>query len=629
MQNLPLATPGPTLATALFPAASQPPQSPASMNFAGQLALAQLGVVASMEVESRLASDEAAPAMALPAPSPSISAPRGMPGAMSQAATWFDPGSGPASMLAAPTPPVSMSGSSLSRDSAPVSIAEPFAVGAAGVSATEPPRVGSVIASSAPTRAPITATVDPGSATGVSAVPSAAPKPPQLPGGQLPGGRLPGEQIPGEQSPGGQSSGEPSPDMPSVVRRAIVPDGFSQSASEPNMALPPSLPDDPSRANGKDLVADDNGRDNPLTDATLPVLQRGSENLDWPSAIPANPTLTTPLSDVPTAPAPVRRSSGRLGMGDPDRDAAPSPVADPSVVPVHAPAMIQTFVPPVPSLPAQDGGGRHAEPPLANLSLVGTGPGGAEFGGTEPQAPAAMINAPRAGPLDVSAETRRRVDMDLAAQSDLPTSAVEAIAPSHAEPQSQALSPQGSSHRLDAPVPLSPDPRAQASVTDQIAPVMISLGQAPDGAHRMTLRLNPGELGLVEIRIDRPADAPPRVQIMVERPETLILLLRDQAQLERALDQAGLPPDGRGLSIQVSPIPLAPPVDPSAQMGQTASGQAGVGADLADGSAGSQGGAARQDRSGAGSPMADAARTESGTIPARARWLAAGLDITA
>ncbi len=417
--------------------------------------------------------------------------------------------------------------------------------------------------------------------------------------------------------------------MPSVVRRAIMLDEFSPPPSVPNMALPSSLPDDPSRAAGKDATADDNGRDTPLTDATLPVLRRGSENLDWPSAIPANPTLTTPLSDVPPAPAPVRRSSGRFGIGDPERDAAPSPVADPPVAPVHVPAMIQTFVPPVPSLSAQDGGGRHAESPFASLSPVGTGPAGTQFGEAEPQAPAAMIKASQAGALDVSAETMRRVDMDLAAQPDPPTSAAEAVAPSHAEPQSQALSPQGPSHRLDAPVPPAPDPRAQASVTDQIAPVMISLGQAHDGAHRMTLRLNPVELGLVEIRIDRPADAPPRVQIMVERPETLTLLLRDQAQLERALDQAGLPPDGRGLSIQVSPIPLAPPVDPSAQMGQTASGHAGAGAELADGSAGSQGSAPRQDRSEPGSPMADAARTETGTIPARARWLPAGLDITA
>ena len=69
----------------------------------------------------------------------------------------------------------------------------------------------------------------------------------------------------------------------------------------------------------------------------------------------------------------------------------------------------------------------------------------------------------------------------------------------------------------------------------------------------MTLRLEPAELGQVQIRIDRPQDAPAQVDISVQRPETLTLLLRDQPQLQRALDQAGVPADGRSLTLHMAP----------------------------------------------------------------------------
>ncbi len=91
-----------------------------------------------------------------------------------------------------------------------------------------------------------------------------------------------------------------------------------------------------------------------------------------------------------------------------------------------------------------------------------------------------------------------------------------------------------------------------AAPAAQIAPALVSLVAHADGTQRLTMRLDPPELGQVQIRIERPPDAPARVDITVEKPETLTLLLRDQPQLQRALDQAGVPPDGRSVTFHVA-----------------------------------------------------------------------------
>jgi flagellar hook-length control protein FliK len=87
----------------------------------------------------------------------------------------------------------------------------------------------------------------------------------------------------------------------------------------------------------------------------------------------------------------------------------------------------------------------------------------------------------------------------------------------------------------------------------QIAPTLISVAQSASGTHRLTIRLDPPELGTVQIRVEHPVDAPIQVEINVQRPETLTLLMRDQPHLQHALDQAGVPAEGRTLNFQLDP----------------------------------------------------------------------------
>jgi len=154
----------------------------------------------------------------------------------------------------------------------------------------------------------------------------------------------------------------------------------------------------------------------------------------------------------------------------------------------------------------------------------------------------------------------------------------------------------------------------------QVSTALLSLSRNADGAQSMTLRLAPPELGQVEIRIDRPQDAPARVDIAVERPETMTLLLRDQPELQRALDQAGVPTDGRSLTLHVStPDALAPSA--GAHGGMTANAGSGQGG-------GGNGSGTRTNSTGNGEASADAAEDDETPVSAP-RWFRAGLDITA
>jgi hypothetical protein len=100
----------------------------------------------------------------------------------------------------------------------------------------------------------------------------------------------------------------------------------------------------------------------------------------------------------------------------------------------------------------------------------------------------------------------------------------------------------------DAPAPAAPA-RASAPVpwpARQVAPFVVALALGPDS--RLELTLEPGELGRVDVAIER-SGGEAVVSLRAERPETLALLQRDRAELERALSDAGLGGEGRGASL--------------------------------------------------------------------------------
>ncbi len=166
-------------------------------------------------------------------------------------------------------------------------------------------------------------------------------------------------------------------------------------------------------------------------------------------------------------------------------------------------------------------------------------------------ADAATTARPAQGALDVSSDVAplrivvEALSADRASSaSSAPATVPEAAArhaagpaaPDAAVPPAVAEPPPPAAASAPRPPPLPP--------ARQVAPIAIALALGAGGAARLTVALEPEELGRVEIRVERAGAAEgdaATVRVVAERPETLALLQRDARQLDRALQSAGIP----------------------------------------------------------------------------------------
>jgi chemotaxis protein MotD len=74
---------------------------------------------------------------------------------------------------------------------------------------------------------------------------------------------------------------------------------------------------------------------------------------------------------------------------------------------------------------------------------------------------------------------------------------------------------------------------------------------ARSGNSRFEIRLDPAELGRIDVRIDVDRDGVVSSHLMVEKPETLSMLRLDAPQLQRALNDAGLSTSNSGLQFSL------------------------------------------------------------------------------
>jgi chemotaxis protein MotD len=107
------------------------------------------------------------------------------------------------------------------------------------------------------------------------------------------------------------------------------------------------------------------------------------------------------------------------------------------------------------------------------------------------------------------------------------------------------------------PVNAAPTPGGALSVATYAAPIPVAglaveiVARARDGQNSFEIRLDPPELGRIDVhlRVDRDGNVSSR--LIVERSETLDLLRRDAPALERALQNAGLKTGEQGLEFSL------------------------------------------------------------------------------
>ncbi|MFD2647225.1 flagellar hook-length control protein FliK [Devosia albogilva] len=81
--------------------------------------------------------------------------------------------------------------------------------------------------------------------------------------------------------------------------------------------------------------------------------------------------------------------------------------------------------------------------------------------------------------------------------------------------------------------------------------------QVNDGNTRFQIRLDPPELGKIDVRLDIDRSGQVTARLTVEKAETLDLMQRDQRGLERALQQAGLDSQKTNLEFSLKQNPFA------------------------------------------------------------------------
>jgi len=144
---------------------------------------------------------------------------------------------------------------------------------------------------------------------------------------------------------------------------------------------------------------------------------------------------------------------------------------------------------------------------------------------------------------DAAADTDKLASADNANDGQkLPTAPLSGTDASARTTQANTATPAAQANpgqaQAQAPVPL-------AAVPNEIA------ARAAKGATKFDIRLDPADLGRIDVHIDIDSDGRVTSRLFVERSETLALLKNDSRQLERSLEQAGFRTDPGSLQFSL------------------------------------------------------------------------------
>jgi flagellar hook-length control protein FliK len=160
---------------------------------------------------------------------------------------------------------------------------------------------------------------------------------------------------------------------------------------------------------------------------------------------------------------------------------------------------------------------------------------------TAPKPVEAAAKPAPASPDDVAPKTAEAVP---ARPRDEPDAAADAAVDDAAD-HAPAAAPKA----IEAAAAPKVEPTTQRLPTELLAAAVVR--HHADGDKSFRIRLDPPELGRVDVKLQIGTDGEVRAHLIVERAETLDMMLRDQRGLERALEQGGMKLDQGGVQFSL------------------------------------------------------------------------------
>ena len=300
----------------------------------------------------------------------------------------------------------------------------------------------------------------------------------------------------------------------------------------------------PGKPQAKDAASGKSANDNDPPDA----LAQQAPQAETPDAVmAAAQSACAPSATVQAAPAKADHAEADKSHDGNAVDAAKAGVSSA----LQAPAAAPTAQPGAPQTPAA----------AAQAGITGTNNNGGNKNGDTgkdgepsdkaPAKPAGMAKTDAAEPPQPAQNT---------AAPSAPAAA------SFAAHLSEAPAPGGGAHPVSTAVEVTPQSAHAAPDVNGLGVEIAARSQ--NGARQFSIRLDPPELGRVDVRLSIDATGKAQAHLTADHPEALSLLQKDSGTLTQALRQAGLDVSQDGLNFSLR-----------SQNGQAGQDQAGNGQD--------------------------------------------------
>ncbi|MFL6840776.1 MAG: flagellar hook-length control protein FliK [Bradyrhizobium sp.] len=295
----------------------------------------------------------------------------------------------------------------------------------------------------------------------------------------------------------------------------------------------------------------------------------GSASAAPPAPVVTDPTAAATATVTAAKPAGVKADAQATANETVSAQVTTEDTTAPTDIALAASAATATSVVPKATTPLKPS-------PAAKQGVTSEGEQDSAIGTTEASTTAAPAGILQSVSQPVAAAGKAQTENGVvdsmkadAAGDSTPTPAAGAAANGHTATTDVASTPVNSSNNsalvADAVQPQLPStssaataPTTQLTVTAAThAAVPLSglaieiAASAKSGKSRFEIRLDPADLGRIDVRIDVDRNGQVTSHLTVERPETLSMLRQDANQLQRALDNAGLSTGNSGLQFSL------------------------------------------------------------------------------